>query len=277
MYAHEFVQQAVRVLCADAVDSKLTAYEQLRAQTAQCLAHVIVNGKQYAFGCVHPGDARATRACLEAAYAHDVVALSADMEWEPPFTTWEQVEEAAPSFHLYFPCQMNALDNVLGKLSGADQDKVHDMLTALHAAVETEHEIDTCMRECRICEGDTVETHFGCLALRNAHITVEEWFVILLGYLVHSVAVGNFLPYYSRKARIPGEDAVYAMLDTVTASSWDLSCDEDVVQQLCNVWGLDDDARPRTAADIVALLPPTSCYTFELFSSMVNDLRRSAP
>jgi hypothetical protein len=95
----------------------------------------------------------------------------------------------------------------------------------------------------------------------------------LLGFLAHSVQQGDFLPYYSRNVRVPPVDTVQALLEWLGESEWSSSADpESSLARLAAVWDLP--SVPRDAADVVRLLPPTSCHTLAEFKNMVRHMQQ---
>lgn len=271
MYAHHFASRALQVLRANMISSKERTYEALRGHMAACRAHVMVNGEAYAYGCVHASDA-ATRAHLKRLYLDRLNDLN--QELDTAFDTWDAVtSDSIVSAVRSSMCASSSLLARTGAEAGNEQNAVHNMLSHLLRELEREKEIQTCCRECTRCEGDTIETHFGCLAMHNPRVSQEDWYLILLGFLAHSVQQGDFLPYYSRNVRVPPVDTVHALLEWLGESEWSSSVDpESSLARLAAVWDLP--SVPRDAADVVRLLPPTSCHTLAEFKNMVRHMQQ---
>jgi hypothetical protein len=271
MYAHEFVQCALKAMRACTTAAKERMYEQLRTQLSQCAAHVVMNGKTFKYGVVHKGDPAATCERLQAGYGGDLAALNKDLSTS--FKVWDDVRAAAATDLLtsIFQTNLNALDSVLQQVRSPDQHDVHVALEAMHKSIENEFDIDTCYWECEACDGNTVEAHFACLAARNPRIRTEEWYTMLLGYLLHSVNTGIFLPYYNHSAQVPAADALHVVLAAIGDTEWNLENDAQVIQKLRDVWAMPAACIARTPADVLSLLPPTSCYTLALFHDMMQQ------
>lgn len=268
MYSHQFASRAIQVLRADVIAAKEIMYEKVRTQIAACQAHVVVNGKRYAYGCIHARD-EDTREHVRALFQSNIDQMNAELGTD--FTSWDSVtnEALVPVCETSMAASASLLQRTRDE-QGNQQDVVHDIVAKLFEQLEREKEIQTCCRECSRCEGDTIETHFACLALHNAHITPDHWYMLLLGFLVHSVTQGDFLPYYSRNAHVPSADAIQAVLQLLEAQqAWDKTTSP--FATLGAVWGLPPHAL-TCVQDVIALIPPTNCYTLEKFKNMVDAM-----
>jgi hypothetical protein len=273
MYSFEFVRHALLVLRREKMQALETAYERLRDQMARCVATVVVNGTRYSYGCVVPNNAASTRVRLRELYGDELTVFNAELGTH--FDAWDEVDDSVA--HV-FKANMAAAAALLQRTAqqpGNAQTQVASLLEEMHIMMEQDREFATCLRECAACEGDTVETHFACLARRNPHVSVVEWYIVLLGFLAHSVAQDSYLPYYSRAARIPDADGVQPILDYLTSRCWwEKNHEADAWAPLLrDAWALSPHTPLRTADDIAALIPPTSCYTLDLFESLVHAHR----
>ena len=268
MYSYEFVRHALQVLRGERVSRLERTYEKLRDQMAHCHATVVVNGTRYAYGCVVPSSAASTRVRLQQLYSNNLLLLNAELRTH--FQSWEEVVDMGA----LFANSMTACAAVLKRTAlepGNAQRVVESLLDELHAELEQAQDFTTCMRECAVCEGDTVETHFGCLARSNSHVSLQEWYVVMLGFLAHSAAQGSYLPYYSRVAHIPDVHTAQTVIEFLESRWW--SQPGTWASTLADAWCLPPTTPLATPEDIVALLPPTVCHTLELFENLVHAQR----
>lgn len=271
MYSHKFATRALEILRADVVAAKERVYEKVRSQMAGCRAHVVVNGKAYKYGCIHASEEDTVKH-VKVLYGANLDKLNEELGLSVP--SWDDVHSQAlvDAVQSSMVASTALLERTRGE-PGNEQSHLESILSTLLSDLEKEKQIQTCCRECSRCEGDTIETHFACLAMHNRHIPLEDWYILLLGFLVHSVQQGDFLPYYSRNVHVPDEDAVNELLAWLGGKRWSQTEQNYALESLGAVWGLQ--SPPTTVQDVIHMIPPTSCYTFDKFKNIVEAMPAS--